>query len=295
VKMLRSAIRKNVSIELDLKYDTPEILADSSQIQQIVMNLIINAAEAIANQEGTVKITLSKSTVQANDQIVDYWGGQIPAGTYACLTVSDNGCGMDVETQRRMFEPFFTTKFTGRGLGMSAALGIIKLHDGFLQLTSNPGVGSLFKVYFPSAASMEYGALPTEDDQLYSVNNNATILIVEDEAALLKIGCSMLQTLGFTAIPATNGKEALEVYRDHGSEISLILLDMIMPKMDGVTTYRKLREISRSIPIVLSSGYSFDEIIDEVENDPYAAVIQKPYKPSTLKETIKSLLDPVEK
>ena len=146
VKMLASVIKKNVTLELDLKRDVPEIKGDNSQIQQIVMNLIINAAEAVGDNSGSIRVALKKTIVQPGQSDTDCLGNVIPAGMYACLEVSDNGCGIDEETQKRIFEPFFTTKFTGRGLGLSAMLGIVKSHNGVLQLSSKPGVGTTFTV-----------------------------------------------------------------------------------------------------------------------------------------------------
>lgn len=150
VKMLTSAIKKNVTITLDMKRDIPMIAGDSSQIRQVVMNLIINATEAIGNSDGTIAVSLNKITIAPDRHEIDYFGSGVLPGSYVCLEVSDTGCGMGEETTRRIFEPFYTTKFTGRGLGMSATLGILKAHNGTLQLTSTQGLGTTFKVYFPS-------------------------------------------------------------------------------------------------------------------------------------------------
>ena len=147
VKMLQAAIKKNVSIELDLKRDVPEINGDTGQIQQIVMNFIINSAEAISDGNGTIRVVLTKVVFEEDGTETDTFGTVIKAGAYACLEVTDTGCGMDEATQKQIFEPFFTTKSTGRGLGMSAIHGIIKSHGGALQLTSKPGVGTTFKVF----------------------------------------------------------------------------------------------------------------------------------------------------
>ena len=159
VKMLHSGIKKNITIKLDL-CDVLLVVADSSQIQQIVMNLIINAAEAIGDNNGTIRVALKKAEFLDGEPESDFTGKAIPPGKYVCLEVSDNGCGMDKETQNRIFEPFYTTKFEGRGLGMSSTLGIIKSHDGTLQLSSKPGAGTTFKIYLP---------LPAESDSVGNV------------------------------------------------------------------------------------------------------------------------------
>ena len=149
VKMLQSVIQKSVHVELDLKRDIPDITGDASQIQQIVMNLIINASEAIGDNKGTIRVELEKVNVPPGSADATFLGNPVLAGSYALLQVSDDGCGMDEETQKRIFEPFYTTKFTGRGLGMSAVLGIIKSHNGAINISSQTGVGTTFKVYFP--------------------------------------------------------------------------------------------------------------------------------------------------
>jgi len=316
VKMLQSAIKKNVNFELDLKFDVPEIPGDSAQLQQVVMNLIINAAEAIGDKNGIIKIALRKVTISgsakqadcvnetnscskkaekgflpAKDNAdTDFLGNAIPAGDYACLAVSDNGCGMEADTQKRLFEPFFTTKFAGRGLGMSAVLGIIKSHHGTLQLSSAPEIGTTFKVYLPLATETDIAETSPQNNFCTSEKGCGTILLVEDEDALRIIGSALLKAMGYTILTAANGCEALEIYRERGSDINLILLDLLMPDMGGIDTYRVLREISPTLPIVICSGYSFEDIFEEVEGDDHAAMIQKPYVPEQLRDILTKFL-----
>lgn len=289
VKMLTSAIKKNVTIELDLTRDVPKIAGDNSQIQQIVMNLIINAAEAIGDNNGTIRVALTKTTVDAGQANTDFLGNTILVGRYACLEVSDTGCGMDNETQKRIFEPFYTTKFTGRGLGMSAILGIIKAHNGALQLSSEPGVGTTFKVYFPLFAVPDAAETRSATGSAPSAKGSGTILLVDDEEALRTIGSALLESMGFSAMTAANGREALDIYRERGSGIDLILMDLIMPEMGGIETYHELRKVAPTVPIVISSGYSVGEV-SELMNDEYAGVIQKPYRPDRLQEVLMKLL-----
>ena len=292
VKMLTSAIKKNVSIERDLKYAVPEISGDSAQIQQVVMNLIINAAEAIGDANGTINITLKKTIIPDAHTEVDFLGNPILPGRYACLEVTDSGSGMDAETQKRIFEPFFTTKFTGRGLGLSAVLGIIKSHEGALQLASTPGVGTTFKVYFLSYDKSDVVETALTAGPVPLVRACGTVLLVDDEESIRIIGAALLKAIGFSVVTATNGREALEIYREQGSAIDLVLLDVLMPVMGGFETYRKLREISPLIPVVICSGYSAEEIQEGI-TDEYAAVIQKPYKPEQLRTILMKLLKAV--
>ena len=290
VKMLQSVIKKNVIIELALKRDVPEIIGDTAQIQQVIMNLIINAAEAIGDGSGTIKVVLVKNVVETKPCWFDYLDKAIPPGVYACVEVSDNGCGMDDATKMRIFEPFFTTKFTGRGLGMSAILGIIKSHAGALQLSTMPAVGTTFRVYFPVPVVPAVVEAVALNGTLLSGITSGTILLVDDEELLCAIGSSLLSTWGFTVITAPNGRKALEIYKKRGGSIDLILLDLVMPEMGGLEAYHELRKKTVTLPIVICSGYSVEEVADAISNDLYAAFLHKPYKPHELKAVLIKLL-----
>lgn len=288
-KMLTSAIKKNVSIELDLSRDIPEITGDNSQIQQVVMNLIINAAEAIGDANGCVRVTLKHAAVPPEGTDTDFFGATIPAGRYACLEVNDTGCGMDEEIQQRIFEPFYTTKFAGRGLGMSAILGIIKSHNAALKLSSTPGVGTSFKIYFPLPDTpLLLETLP--QDRVNRGQGSGTVLLVDDEEALRTIGIALLSAMGFSVVVAANGREALEIFTRGENIFNLVLLDLIMPVMDGIETYHELRKLSPYVPVVICSGYGDDDLRDVIELDMHAEFIQKPYKPFTLLETFNRIM-----
>jgi len=286
VKMLQAAIKKNVTIELDLKRVVPEIIGDSGQIQQIVMNLIINAAEAIGAANGTIRVALTRVLITDDDVETDTFGTLIEAGGYICLEVTDNGGGMDEETQKRIFEPFFTTKFTGRGLGMSAIHGIITSHEALLQMTSSPGAGTTFKVFFPVPQTPDYNSEEISAAAVSSGKAGGTILLVDDELVLRNVGTELLESLGFTILTAQNGKEALEIYHQRSCEIDLILLDLIMPGMGGIETYYELRKISATLPLIICSGYGIESVEDVISNDLYAGFVHKPYKPNELRDVI---------
>ena len=290
VKMLQSSLKMNVTIEPDLKCDLPEFIGDKTQIQQLVMNLILNAAEAIGDNNGTIRIGLSKKVIQTGQYELDYRGSAILPGGYACLEVSDNGCGMDEATQKRIFEPFFTTKYRGRGLGMSAILGIIKSHACVLKLSSAPGVGTTFSICFPLpvvAAVAQTVPVPRPD---HDVKACRTILLVDDEELLRAVGASMLYSLGFTVITASNGREALKIYRERASETELVMLDLFMPEMDGLAAYHELRKINATLPVLIGSGYNVEEVSDVIINDEYTGFIQKPYMLEELQDVLIKLL-----
>ena len=285
VKMLQAAIKKNVTIETDLRRDVPEITGDTAQIQQIIMNLIINAAEAIGETNGTIRVKLTKAAFEEDQTVKDIFGTLINSGRYGCLEVADTGCGMDEATMKHIFEPFFTTKSTGRGLGMSAIHGIIKSHDGAMQLTSKPGVGTTFKVFFPIPPASEHTDTALKATVL-TEDASGTILLVEDEQLLRVMGKELLDAHGFTTMTASNGSEALEIYRERGSGIDVILLDLVMPVMGGIEAYHELRRINPIIPIIICSGYGVESVEDVIEKDPHAGFMHKPYNPGELRDML---------
>jgi PAS domain S-box-containing protein len=290
VKMLQSAIKKNVDIQLDLRRDVPEFTGDNAHIQQVVMNLIINAAEAIDEKNGIINVAVHQLTISDLEPVPDFFDNPIKNGNYACLEVSDNGCGMDEEIKKRIFEPFYTTKFTGRGLGMSAILGIIKSHHGALQLTSATGCGTTFKVFFPLAENSAAVEAVKAVQAAPSVPAKGTILLVDDETSILTIGSALLNAMGFSTVTAANGPESLEIIRERGGEIDLVLLDLIMPQMGGVDTYYELRKLNRNIPIVFCSGYGVEGVLDTIDSDLNIGAIMKPYNPDQLRSLLQAMV-----
>jgi len=290
VKMLKSALKKNVVIETDLKRDVPEIIGDNGQIQQVVMNLVTNAAEAIEDNKGTVSISLVKTTVSAEQAEMDFFGNSILPGSYACVKVVDNGCGMSEEVQKRIFEPFFTTKFIGRGLGMSAVLGIIRAHSGAVQLFSTTGTGTTFKVYLPLPGTADVAETATFAGTAVTDKKSCTILLVDDEESLLTVGAALLEAMGFSVVTAANGSEALEVYRMQKGGIDLVMMDLVMPGMGGVEAYRELRKIDSVIPIMICSGYGAESVADVIEDDERACFLHKPYKPAELRRELNRMV-----
>jgi signal transduction histidine kinase/CheY-like chemotaxis protein len=290
--MLKSTLPPNAVIKPDLSTNITFINADASQLRQIVMNLIINASEAIGNKQGEIRILLANSTVSAGQSEKDYNGKAILPGKYVLLEVTDNGCGMDEETKLRIFEPFYTTKFTGRGLGMSAVLGIIKSHGGALQLFSQLGQGTTFKVYLPVPVKDSTG----DENQNQSVpstllKGSGTILLVEDEDQVRLIAKALLKHFGFTVLEAVNGKEALELYKRNTTNITLVMTDMGMPIMDGYELFYELKKLNPELPIIVSSGYGDAEVGSRLGTDNIAGIISKPYGPDQLRDVLKSVVE----
>ena len=292
VKRLQPTLKTKVRLELDCTDEVFEITGDRAQIQQVIMDLYFNAVEAIGERKGTIIIALNKKNVQDGAD-ADFLGNTIQAGDYVCLTVSDNGCGMDVETRKRIFEPFYTTKYTGRGLGLSTALGIVTSHDGALQFFSTPGFGTTFKVFFPLfAVPGIVSTAPAADISLKK--GRGTLLLVDDEAPLRIIGSALLKAMGFTVMTAAGGREAIKIHGENSRAIDLILLDLLMPEMGGIETYRLLRQISPTIPIVICSECNAEDFLQDFIDDPFTEAVQKPYKPDQLRSVFMKLIETME-
>ena len=288
VELLSSTGHKNISIKTVIAPNIPSIHGDGSQIKQILMNLITNATEAIGDIQGEIYVMLTKAKIDTDQPEKDHLGRAIPSGMYVCLEVTDNGCGMDEETKRRIFEPFYTTKFTGRGLGLSATLGIISGHDGALQLFSQPSKGTSFKIYLPALAK------DSENDELHQQarasvtwHGSGTVLLVEDEDQVREIAKILLSAFGFKVIEAVNGREALDLYQKYTAEIKLVITDIGMPIMDGYELFLELRKLNPGLAIMISSGFGDKAIGSKIPPGDIAGIISKPYNLNQLQEALK--------
>ena len=285
--MLKTTISKKVLLNLNLEKMTPPIEGDPAQIRQVIMNLVLNASEAIGNKSGVVTVSTGARYCDADYLRETFDANSLSAGLFVSVEVSDTGCGMDKETQLRIFEPFFTTKFTGRGLGMSAVLGIMRGHKGALKVYSEPGRGSTFRLLFP--ASAEAGEAFTGEGVASGSEwrGSGTVLLVDDEETVLAVGRSMLEALGFSVITAWDGREAVEVYRLHRRKIAFVVMDLTMPHMNGEEAFRKLRRIEPDVKVFISSGYSEWEISARFAEKSLAGFIQKPYQLTELRNVLK--------
>ena len=287
--LISVAISKHIEVTFQLSDDLPMIEGDVGQLQQVVLNLLTNAAEAIGDAAGQITITtgvmdVSEAFLQA---CVEH--EQIQPGRFVYLRVIDTGCGMDETTISKMFDPFFTTKFTGRGLGMSAMLGIVRGHHGLLHIDSQPGYGTTIQVAFP-VGQQPAGTADAEATAQPSQPCRGTVLVIDDEASLRDVARSMLETFGLTVLTANDGVEGVARFREQCDTISLVLLDLTMPKMDGIRCLAALHEIRPDLPVILSSGYSEEEIRARFTDDQPTAFLQKPYTPAQLQRLIEQLI-----
>jgi len=291
LSMLKSTLPQNVIIKPYLKGDLQCIEGDAGQLRQVAINMIINASEAIGEDQGDIRVALTQIKISAGQPEKDHLGNIIPAGLYLCLEVTDTGCGMDDETKQRVFEPFYTTKFVGRGLGMSAVLGIITSHKGALQLFSQPGQGTTFKVYLPVQIGESTGEEPPPQVSLPAWQGSGTILLVEDEMQLIAVAKELLEALGFSVIEASNGVEAIEQYRKNAAEIRLVVTDIGMPLMGGYELIAELKKLDPAVPIIVSSGFGDTVVTSKIARGDIAGLISKPYKFDQLREVLKSVVE----
>jgi PAS domain S-box-containing protein len=283
--LLEASIPKHVQLAVQIENANCLIDADEGQLQQIVMNLVINAAEATP-AEGVVIVSIRRTRL---DQPGTTLVSDLNPGDYVVLEVRDRGIGMDEETRRRIFDPFFTTKFTGRGLGLAAVLGILRGHKGGIEVESAPNRGSCFRVYFP-AAGRERQPADAAARNVVAARRSGRVLLVDDEDVVLRTGKLMLQKLGFEVLAASSGHEAIEQFRRGADEIVLVLLDMTMPGLSGKDTLEQLKAIAPSIPILGSSGYSPDEARKRFGKG-IAAFLPKPYTLKQFSEVVLTVAD----
>jgi len=288
-QMLAVSISKKADLRFDLAPDLPLIEADETQIRQVIMNLIINASEALGEESGAISVSAGTTACDRAHLNGMINGEKLPEGRYVFLDVADTGCGIDEETLRKMFDPFFTTKSAGRGLGLPVILGIVRGHGGAIGIRSEQGKGSAFRLIFPvSASTVEH-----IDESLARVagwRGSGTVLLVDDEEMVRSVAKRMLEHLGFDVLLAPDGVEALEIFRARLGTISLVILDLTMPRMDGIETLAALRGISDDVTVMLSSGYSEHEISKRFAGRGFSGFIEKPYRIIELGDKLRNVL-----
>ncbi|MBN1346378.1 MAG: PAS domain S-box protein [Phycisphaerae bacterium] len=280
--LLKSSASKKVAVQYRLMDNMPAILADVAQMRQVTMNLIINASEAVGDREGLISIATGVTEVTSEFLDGRCLGEGLAEGLHAYLEVSDTGCGMDAETKSKVFDPFFTTKFTGRGLGLAATLGIVRGHHGAIKVVSEPGRGTTFTLVFP-VVDADAGDVSVADRREEGASVlGGTILVVDDEESIRVIATRALERAGFDVLTASDGHEAVKVFREHAEIIDVILLDRTMPGMDGREVLDEVRQIRPGARVVLFSGYGEQEASKEFAEFGLSGFIQKPYQAGTL-------------
>jgi signal transduction histidine kinase/ActR/RegA family two-component response regulator len=286
-RFLERTIPENIRIALDIEPGEYVVRADPTQIQQILTNLAVNAWDAML-AEGELKLRLSHFTRQPGQRPPCFG---MPPGEWEVLSVSDSGTGIPADALPRIFEPFFTTKEPGKGtgLGLAQVYGIVKQHEGYISAESRDGEGTTFAIYLPTLATRTT-IPPAEDPEDMPRGHGETVLLVEDEPAVLEVGTAILEELGYQVLTATNGHRALEVYAAHQDEIALVLMDMVMPEMGGVQLFHALRELYPAVKAVMTTGYPLEEEGKQLLGQGILAWLQKPMKPAQLAQIVSRAL-----
>jgi len=289
-ELLSVSLSKKALIRYDLAPVLPEVMADPTQMQQVVMNLVTNASEAIPEGvSGAITLRTGELMVEKTLETVSSIPVGLTPGRFVTLEVSDTGCGMTPDVIARIFDPFFTTKFTGRGLGLSALLGIVRSHGGGLKVYSEPGRGTSMKVFLPSA---DPAGLEGDIARPAQWRGRGTMLVVDDEIAARAVARAMGTHLGFQVVEAADGEEAVETFQRRREDLTLVLMDLTMPRMDGREAFLRMRDIDPSVPVVLTSGFSENDAVSDFAGRGLAGFLPKPYQKSQFEAILRQALEP---
>jgi PAS domain S-box-containing protein len=292
-QLIRATIPRKVGVRLELERGAPQVRGDASQLQQLIMNLVINGAEAIGDAVGTVTVRVRPTDLDAGAIAAEFTGFALAPGHYVRVEVEDTGCGMDEATLAQIFDPFFTTKFTGRGLGLAAALGIVRGHGGAIAIRTAPGQGSRFTFVLPGiteALPAEHPAPSAPPAPLERVPGAGLVLLADDEAAIRRIGLAALEEQGYDVLLAEDGRRALELALSSARVLRLVILDLTMPELSGAEVARRLRALQPELPILMISGYGEQETIQRLEGVSVEGFISKPFTDKQLAAAVSAVV-----
>jgi PAS domain S-box-containing protein len=286
--LVRPSISKKIALQFDLEKNLPAVEADRGQVQQVFMNLTLNAAEAIGDQEGLVTVRTGIQEVDGRYARLHQGTEALPPGKYVYLEVRDTGCGMDEATKAKVFDPFFSTKFMGRGLGLAAVSGILRGHKAAITVSSASGKGSCFTVLFPAAEGT--AEKPVVGARAAAVHGAGVVLVVDDEQLIREMAKRALERHGYTVLLADSGPEAINIFKKDPAEISMVILDLSMPHMSGEEVLPELRKIRPKVKFLVSSGYSEAEAMTLFKGQRVSGFVQKPYTSNDLAEKVMECL-----
>jgi len=293
--LLMISIAKTTTLRYNLDRNLPLIEGDAAQIRQVVMNLVINGAEAIGEREGLITISTGVRFVEHDYLMTTRLAGDLPAGYYVYLEVHDTGIGMDAATLTKIFDPFFTTKFTGRGLGLAAVSGIVRSHNGAMHVQSNPGHGIIFTIFLPAVDTPDIEPNRATEVLLAPIlpaktANRPTLLVVDDESGVRAITTSLLERTGYRVLSSVDGRDAVELFHTRLEQIGMVLLDLMMPQLNGEETLRTLRAIRPDLPAVIMSGYDEQELTKRFTGLEPIGFLQKPFSAQALYDCVERAL-----
>jgi CheY-like chemotaxis protein/two-component sensor histidine kinase len=288
LELLKVLISKNAVLKADLAGNLPMVMGNAPQIRQIVMNLIINSSEAIGVKDGVIRVSTC-STARGAETVVEK-PANLPAGDYMRLEISDTGCGMTEAVQARVFDPFFSTKFAGRGLGLAVVQGIVRAHGGAIHLRSAPGQGTTFQIFLPfgTASAHEARGIFVQAPQDRAEGTEGTVLLVEDEESLRKPVAKLLRSYGWPVMEAANGQVAIDLFRAHKQEISVILLDMTIPGCPSREIIEEAVRVQPEIKIILMSAYPKETVANSIDAPQVRGFLRKPFELNDLIRMLRS-------
>jgi PAS domain S-box-containing protein len=286
--LVELTVSKRAEVTLRLAPSTAAINADVTQLRQVVMNLVLNGAEALEGKGGSITITTGEVDADAG-YVAQAWSSpDLAPGRYVFLEVRDTGSGMSPEVQSRIFEPFFTTKFSGRGLGLSAVIGIVRGHGGAVRVCSEEGKGTAFKLLFPAVqGSPERSEVAPTNGKF---RGEGTVLVIDDESIVRGVIVRMLAALGFEVVEAVDGKQGIEEFAAQHARIPAVLMDLSMPEMDGEDAFREIRRIAADVPVLFMSGYDAQDALSRFADTGRSRFIQKPFSMDALAAALQALL-----
>ena len=291
--LLKVSISKKATLCFDLADALPAVRCDMTQIRQVLMNLIVNASDALENRSGTISVQTGVKHVNADGPPIGVGQGMgqqpLPTGKYVFVKVSDTGIGMSEKTRQNIFDPFFTTKKTGHGLGLAAVLGIVRSHAGAITIESALGEGTTCTVYLPASAQQApVKHVESERDEQWK--GEGVVLLADDENMVLEVATMMLDSLGFEVITVSDGRQALQAFEEHGPRLRLIILDVTMPEFGGVDVCNIMRKDGCRLPIILSSGYNHKEDREAFPSGDAVYFLKKPYRLDALRNVMREAL-----
>lgn len=280
--LVRGSAGSKIDLRVELSPDLPPCRGDADQLRQVLMGLLLNAVEAVGDRGGTVRV-VSCTRRLGHGELDDLVPETPPPGLYASVRVEDDGAGMDDETRRRIFDPFFSTKFAGRGLGLAAALGIAHGHGGAIRVASEPGRGSTFEMLLPALSPEDLADDESKEPEAAPPRpRSGAVLVVDDEPMVRTVASLMLRNYGLDVLESSSGQRALELFERRADDIAVVLIDLTMPGLDGVETFRRMRRIDPEVPAVLSSGFGEDTIEERYLEEGFSAFLHKPYRSEAL-------------
>jgi two-component system, cell cycle sensor histidine kinase and response regulator CckA len=289
-ELIRSSVPRTLELDLKLAYELPPVEGDPTQIQQLVMNLILNAVEATSDRRGVVRVVTRVRHITARDITSRFRPDTPQPGVYVEIEVSDSGCGMSPDVEAQIFDPFFTTKFTGRGLGLAAALGIVRGHRGAIRVETREGAGSTFTVLLPGIGGTAAAQRRVEQYTPASRTDEGAILIIDDEEMVRRAARAALEHYGYTVFEAMDGRDGADLFSRLQDRITAVLLDLTMPRMDGHDVWRYIRRVCPDMKIVISSGFDESEARQQFIEEPDLVFLKKPYTASSLVRTLRVAL-----